>query len=356
MMMKILFVNCWRGLVAVGFALLITVTFGLQNASAQLVTQADTSSAAGSSGSAAAATAAATASLSHPGDLGTGAGDAVTQVASLLNNLIPNAVILSQKVLPEANKFVWALSVLTIVLAGVRFAGSHHPVSAWIAIFEEIAVLGIFVALYLGYAASATGFYDWFKGLSDAISGSAPNVASQMAKLGGTMFDGLKDSYGVWGTLTHPAQAIGDAVVLLLAFLVMTVAAIFYAYFTAVGQIQAAIGIVVGPIALALGCSSYTRNYFQKWLDWMISAGMYIVVVAILMGLINTSIQSAFSQASGVGGHTTLNAAYVFDLSIFMLLLSLEIPKLAGIFGGGASASGTGGVRMAAKAATGGLF
>jgi hypothetical protein len=51
-----------------------------------------------------------------------------------------------------------------------------------------------------------------------------------------------------------------------------------------------------------------------------------------------------------------MNAAYVFDLAVFVLLLSLEIPKLAGIFGGGASASGTAGVRMATKVATGGLF
>jgi type IV secretory pathway VirB6-like protein len=351
-MMHIPFTRYWRWLATVGFALLITATLGLQTANAQLVSQADSPSAAGSAG----ATVGATASISQNGDLGAGASDAVSQVASLLGNLIPNAVTLSQKVMPEANKFAWALSVITIVLAGVRFAGTHHPVSAWIAVFEEIAVLGIFLALYLGYATSATGFWTWFKDLATAINGSAPDVASQMARLGGTIFDGMRESYGIWGTLTHPAQALGDAVVLLLAFLVMTVAAVFYAYYTSVGQIQAAIGIVVGPIALALGCSSYTRGYFQKWLDWMISAGMYIVVVAILMGLVNTAVSSAFSKASAVGGHTTLNAAYVFDLSVFMLLLSLEIPKLAGIFGGGAGASGTAGARMAAKAATGGLF
>jgi hypothetical protein len=323
------------------------------SANAQLVTSSDLPGAAGST---TISTSAASAAISKSGELGQGGTNAVTQVASLLNNLIPAAVGLSQKVLPEANKFAWGLGVITIVLAAVRFAGTHHPVSAWIAVFEEIAVLGIFVALYLGYATSAAGFWDWFKNLATLINSSDVTVPSQMATLGGTIFDALKENYGVWGTLAHPAAAIGDAVILLLAFIVMTIAAIFYAYFTAVGQIQAALGIVLGPIALALGFSSYTRGYFQKWLDWMISAGMYVVVVSILMGLVNSSISSAFSRAAGVGSHTTLNAAYVFDLAIFMLLLSLEIPKLAGIFGGGAGASGTGGVRMATKAATGGLF
>jgi TrbL/VirB6 plasmid conjugal transfer protein len=339
----------------IALALLVWTALCLPTANAQLVTPADLPAATGTAGSTASA-ATATAAISKPGELGQGSRDAVTQVASLLNNLIPAAVALSQKVLPEANKFAWGLAAITIVLAGVRFAGTHHPVSAWISVFEEIAVLGIFVALYLGYTTSAAGFWNWFVNLASLINSSDVTVPSQMATLGGTIFEALKDNYGVWGALTHPAAALGDAIILLLAFIVMTIAAIFYAYYTSVGQIQAALGIVLGPIALALGFSSYTRGYFQKWLDWMISAGMYVVVVAILMGLVNSSISSAFSKASGVGVHTTLNAAYVFDLAIFMLLLSLEIPKLAGIFGGGASASGTGGVRMAAKAATGGLF
>jgi hypothetical protein len=342
-----------RHFVTIAVAVLVSTAICMPSANAQLVTSADS---ANGSGSASISVNGSSASISKPGELGQGGRNAVTQVASLLNNLIPTAVGLSQNVLPEANKFAWGLAVITIVLAAIRFAGTHHPVSAWIALFEEIAVLGIFVALYLGYTTSAAGFWDWFVNLSRLINSSDVTLPAQMATLGGTMFDALKDNYGVWGTLAHPAAALGDAVVLILAFIVMTIAAIFYAYYTAVGQIQAALGLVLGPIALALGFSSYTRGYFQKWLDWMISAGMYVVVVAILMGLVNSSISSAITQAAGVGGHTTLNGAYVFDLSVFMLLLSLEIPKLAGIFGGGAGASGTAGVRMATKAATGGLF
>jgi hypothetical protein len=87
----------------------------------------------------------------------------------------------------------------------------------------------------------------------------------------------------------------------------------------------------------------------------MVSAGMYVVIVQVLMGLVGTSIESALHNATTVGAHTTMNAAYVFDLAVFVLLLSMEIPKLAGIFGGGASASGTSGVRAATNAATGGV-
>jgi len=336
-------------LVILCVGIFLGAVYGLQNANAQLVTAADAPAA---TGAAAATTPAVPAGT--PGEFGKGSNDAVGQIASLLNSLIPNAVTLSQKVMPEANKFAWGLGVITIVLAGVRFAGTHHPVSAWIAVFEEITILGIFVALYLGYTTAAPGFWNWFTALGSAINnGASSDVASQMATLAGTIVDALRQNFTVYGALTNLPSFIADAAVLLLAFVVMAIASVFFAYYTAIGQIQSAIGIVLGPIALALGFSSYTRNYFQKWLDWMVSAGMYVVVVQILMGLVGTSITSALKTATTVGGHTTMNAAYVFDLAVFVLLLSLEIPKLAGIFGGGASASGTSGVKTLSKAATG---
>jgi hypothetical protein len=41
----------------------------------------------------------------------------------------------------------------------------------------------------------------------------------------------------------------------------------------------------------------------------------------------------------------------VLDLSIFIFLISFEIPKMAGIFGGGANLNGGGGAKMATKLA-----
>ncbi len=330
-------------------SILLGAVYGMQAANAQLVSSSDTPAATGTSASTAPAVPSGT-----PGEFGAGSNDAVKQIASLLNSLIPNAVILSQKVMPEANKFAWGLGVITIVLAGVRFAATHHPVSAWVAVFEEITILGVFVALYLGYTAAAPGFWNWFTALGAMINnGASADVSSQMATLAGTIVDALRQNFTVYGALTNLPSFLADAAVLLLAFIVMAIASVFFAYYTAIGQIQSAIGIVVGPIALSLGFSSYTRGYFQKWLDWMVSAGMYVVIVQILMGLVGTSITTALKTATSVGGHTTMNAAYVFDLAVFVLLLSMEIPKLAGIFGGGASASGTSGVKTLSRAVTG---
>ncbi|SOE97538.1 TrbL/VirB6 plasmid conjugal transfer protein [Burkholderia sp. D7] len=286
----------------------------------------------------------------QPGDYATASKLAVTQISSLLSNLIPVAVTVSQTVMPQANKFAYGLGIITIVLAGLRFAGTHHAITAWTQLFEEIAVLGIFVALYLGYTTSAAGFYTWFSDLASSINGTTLDAPSMLANLAGIIFDALivkVKAAGVLGILA----VIPDVITMIVTFLVMTLTAVVFCYFIALGQIQAAVGIVLGPIALALGFSSYTRGFFQKWLDWMISSGMYVVVVAVLMRLVGASITSALTTATGIGGTTIFNATYCLDLSIFIFLLAFEIPKLAGIFGGGASATGGGGVRVATNAA-----
>ncbi|MDR5826077.1 type IV secretion system protein [Caballeronia sp. LZ043] len=287
--------------------------------------------------------------VSPNGDFGAGAAQAAQQIDSLLGSIIPSAVDASNSVMPEANKFAWGLGVISLVLVGIRFAGTHHPVAAWVNVFEELAILGIFVALYLGYTSIATGFWTWFQQLATSIGGSQDGATgAAMARLAGVVFDAIKTKLSTV-TLWNLPALLADSIALILAACLMCIASVIFVYYTAVGKIQAAIGIVLGPIALALGFSSYTRNYFVKWLDWMISAGMYVVIVAILFKLIGASIVSAVNKASDVGGSTVLNGAYIFNLAVFILLLSFEIPKLATVFGGGATASGTSALKLASR-------
>jgi hypothetical protein len=285
---------------------------------------------------------------SQNGDYTKGSTDAINQIQGLLGGIIPAAVAASQSVMTEANKFAWGLGVISLVLIGIRFSGTHHAISAWVNLFEEVAVLGIFVALYLGYSTSAAGFWTWFQQLATDISGGADNsISTQLATLGGTIFDALKTRVINIRLLTDLTGTVMDGIGLLLAFIVILIASIVFAYFSAVGQIQAAVGIVLGPIALSLGFSSYTRGYFSKWLDWMIHSGMYVVMVAVLIKLVGANITNAVKNATTVGGGATVTGAYAFDLAVFILLLSFEIPKLAGMFGSGAGATGTGPLKLA---------
>jgi hypothetical protein len=84
----------------------------------------------------------------------------------------------------------------------------------------------------------------------------------------------------------------------------------------------------------------------------MISSGMYCVVAAIMQKLVTSSVLAQLAQVQTNGTSTAETAGYALDLSLFIFLMSFEIPKIAGsIFGGGASASGGSGAGAATKAA-----
>lgn len=284
------------------------------------------------------------------GDWAKGTSDAQRQISGLVGNLIPTAVTVSSRLSNEANKFAWGLGVITLVLAGIRFSGTHSPITAWVGLFEELAVLGIFVALYLGYTTSAPGFWNWFQNLATSIGGGANNdISTQLSTLGGSFLDAVKAKLFNIKVLTDFNGTITDVIALVLAFLAMCIASIVFMYYSAIGQIHAAIGIVLGPIAMSLGFSSYTRSYFQRWLDWMINAGMYVVMVAVLYALMGGAISGAVRQATNNGSGTQLSAGFAFDLALFLLMLSFEIPKLAGMFGSGSGATGTSALKTAMR-------
>ncbi len=293
---------------------------------------AGSSGSSGSSGSAGATNA--------PGEIGKGASLAIGKLDALFDSVIPAAVTASQLIKDDADKFAGGLAVITIVLAAIRFAGTGDPVAAWIALFEELAMLGIFASIYVGYVKAAPGFYNWFVLLSQKITANMQGGQGIFASASGQIFDAVIAAFAAEHWYNYVKLAI-TMVPLLFAWAIMMVTSVVFIFYIHIGQLQAAVGIVLGQIAFALGFSSFTRGYFKSWLDYMISAGMYIVVAAILVRLVTGSITTALAGAQQIGLSTAYGSAYVLDLSFFVLLLAFEIPKMAGIFGGGASASGS---------------
>lgn len=274
-----------------------------------------------------------------PGEIGVGATKAIDKLGTLFSAVIPAAVTTSQLIKDYADKFAGGLAVITIVLAAVRYSGTKDPVSAWIAVFEELAMLGIFASMYVGYVKAAPGFYNWFVALSQKITPNMQSGQGTFASASGQLFDAVIAAFAAEHWYNYVKLAI-SMIPLIFAWLVLMVTSVVFAFFIQIGQLQAAVGIVLGQIAFALGFSSFTRGYFKAWLDYMISAGMYIVIAAILVKLVTGSITGALADAQKIGLSTAEGSAYVLDLALFVFLLSFEIPKMAGIFGGGANASG----------------
>ena len=286
------------------------------------------------------------------GAVGEAISSALKKFTDSTAQVINAAVGISHTITPEAAKFAAALGIITIVLAAMRFAGAHHPVTAWTNFLEEMATLGIFAAIYVGYERFAPGIYQYFNTMATSIAGGDLSPGATLATTAGNLWD----SYGNALNAATWYQKIGVALALiplLLAFAVTVATSVIYNFYISLGQIQVAIGIVVGQLAVALGFSEFTRKYFLAWFDYMVSGSLYAVVAAIMSKLVTASFASSLGDVNSIGTDTMAGAGYALVLSILLLFISFEIPSIAGkLFGNGAGISG-GAVKGGIKAAWG---
>ena len=293
--------------------------------------------------------------FSQPGAIGEAMENWLKQFSSFRTGLISGATNLSKTLRPEANKIAFGLAVVSLTLAGIRFAATSDPVSAWTEVFETLLMLGIFTSLYTGYETFGPGIYDYFQSLSDKIAGTqALDSSYTLARVGAGFIDAYIESMRSAEGISDVLKVLFAGLLLVVAFIFCSFASLLYAFFISLGQIQASIGIVIGPIAVALAFSDYTRRFFTSWLDFMIGASMYMVVATVMGKLISSALTSTLLEQKSVGQGTLAGAWYAVNVSIFMLLVAFELPKIAGaIFGSGGGVSGGGAMRFGLKAAGG---
>lgn len=288
------------------------------------------------------------------GEVAKGATAAIEEITKLLKDLIDLAVELSKTLDKYSDKMAGGLAVITVVLAWIRFAATRDPVTAWGSVFEDLAILGIFAAVYVSYGKWAPGFYKWFNDMAVAVSGTdAESLPMAMVKSAGAIFDAVIEALKAEHWWNYMALLI-NLLPLLISWALLMVAALVFLFFISLGTIQMAVAIVLGKIAFALGMHEFTRGYFKSWLDFTVSAGMYMVVAAILQRLMTATLATSFSNTISKGLTTPYAGSLTLDLSIFVLILAFEIPKFASMFGGGANASG-GAIKGLTKLATKGM-
>ncbi|RZT35422.1 type IV secretion system protein [Cupriavidus agavae] len=293
--------------------------------------------------------------FAQPGSIGESLKSWLNQFESFRTGLIGGATTLSRSLTSEADKIAFGLAVVTLTLAGIRFAATSDPVSAWTEVFETLLMLGIFASLYTGYDKFGPGIYEYFQKLADKVAGTqAMTPAMTLASVGAGFIDSYLESMKAASGISDVLKILFAGILLVAAFVLCAIASMLYTFFIALGEIAAAIGIVIGPIAVALGFSDYSRRYFTSWLDFMIGASMYSVVAAIMARLVSSALVSTLSEQQSVGTATLSGAAYAMSVALFMILVAFELPKIAGaIFGSGGGISGGGVMRVGLKAAGG---
>jgi TrbL/VirB6 plasmid conjugal transfer protein len=273
-----------------------------------------------------------------------------TQWQSVTSSIITTATTGANTLSTESDKLAYGLAVITIVLAAVEFAGTSHPTSAWVKLFETVGGLGFFAGTYTAYSTAGPGLYNWFNTLSTDLQGSQ-NTNSMLNALD-KIWNGIESSFSTvkfsWTSipLDQIFQIAYTDFIALFVLVIILITCAVYAYYSYAGLVQAGIGIIFGKIGIALGFHSFTRSYFTSWLGFMIHAGMYTAVASAMNYLvINNVIQQIANVANAGGGQSgevvTLQSVIQMEvLAMFVLFLSFEIPKIAGMFGSGSVGGG----------------
>jgi TrbL/VirB6 plasmid conjugal transfer protein len=309
-----------------------------------------------------AATAAAASGASETGATGTGLATSGTSISSALtsgqtewqsvtSSIITTATTGANTLSTESDKLAYGLAVITIVLAAVEFAGTSHPTSAWVKLFEQLGGLGFFAGTYTAYSTAGPGLYNWFNTLSTDIQGS--QSTNSMLNAGDTILNGILSSFSTvkvsWTSipLDQIFQIVYTDFIAAIVLVIIILTCIVYMYYSYAGLVQAGIGIIFGKIGIALGFHSFTRSYFTSWLGFMVHSGMYTAVASAMNYLVINNVVQQIATVAGKGGGTsgevtTLQSVIQMEvLAIFVLFLSFEIPKVAGMFGSGSVGGGT---------------
>lgn len=296
-----------------------------------------------------------TASAGAPGDVAAGLQKTLNKMDGLTRGLIQGATSISERIKGDADKVAFGLGVIALVLAGLRWAATTNPVDAWTDFIEAILILGIFASLYVSYSTFAPSIYTWFHKLATAINSGddIQSLPATLATTAGKFFESVgRMLKAVFTSNMSLMEAIGGAVLLFIAFVCVMFAALIYSWYIMIGQLMVAIGIVLGPLAVAFGMLDMTRKYFTAWLDYMVTGSMYMVVAATIAQLVSAPLLSAVSDIGTIGTDTVMAAGYALSISIILIFIAMEIPKIAGsIFGTGGGISGTGGFKMLGRGA-----
>ncbi|WP_168788864.1 type IV secretion system protein [Paraburkholderia aromaticivorans] len=277
-------------------------------------------------------------------------------VTQITGSIIGAATSAAQTLNSESDKLAGGLAVIVVVLTFVEFAGTHHPVSAWVKAFQNLLVLGMFATVYVGYGTAAPGFCNWFLTLAKNLNGGSTPVQA-IGKAAGSVWLGIVHSAD-GASFSQCVQIFAIDLLALLCLLAICISGVIFLYYTMVGAVQSGVGIVFGKIAIALGFHDMTRGFFSSWLAFMVHAGMYTAVAGAMNTLVISQFLAPLQTASGTLNFSTSFASVISVTisSIFIMLLSLEIPKIAGMFGSGGVSGGPGIAGKLVAAATAGAF
>lgn len=237
-------------------------------------------------------------------------------------------------------EFMWQLTVKKV------FAGDIEKL--WVFFFTR-TVLCFFFAKYLVNIEMYRGIIEFLSGLGSRMGGfsldmkpGGMNTLTPSAVLSNfsCMADMIHTATDQSGTFDYITLKITLAIIQVLLFVVL----IFIAYYLMQILLQAYLVVYAGFIFAGFAGSSWTRDYWQRYISATISVGAKFLVVCLIMGVLNTQMKSWANDINhAVNADLSVLAGVICRVFATALIISLALWKLpewfAAILGGQISLS-----------------
>jgi P-type conjugative transfer protein TrbL len=220
-------------------------------------------------------------------------------------------------------EFMWQLTVRKV------FAGDIEKL--WVFFFTR-TVLCFFFARYLINIEMYRGIIEFLSGLGSSLGGFSLNMktGSGLNTLGPSavisnfscMADMIHTATDQTGTFDYITLKITLAIIQVLLFIVL----IFIAYYLMQVIIQAYLLIYAGFIFAGFAGSSWTKNYWERYISTTISVGVKFFVVCLIMGVLNAQMKNwATDINQAVNADLTVLAGVICRVFVTAVVISLAL-------------------------------
>ncbi|EPX3531562.1 P-type conjugative transfer protein TrbL [Acinetobacter baumannii] len=231
---------------------------------------------------------------------------------------------------PYAENLFWILAFIQFSWAMITLAFRGNDLGEWVTVIvNQILFIGFFYWLLQNITSFGKAILNSFK-----IAGeSAVGVSLEPSKVFNSGLDivtKMLNAVSAWSPIDSLAMII-SSIVVIACFAIITA-------FTILALVEGYFVIYAGVLMMGFGGSSWTKDYAVKTLQYAVSVGAKIFVLALLLGVLNGIMSKWVSQFNA---EKNLDIILIIGCSLVFVALVKIIPELIqGIINGASPGSG----------------
>lgn len=246
----------------------------------------------------------------------------------------------------------WGLGLIAIFIPASKYAmsGDSENLSDLLYNILIIGVVAAFTMVPSNYRLLVNGVSGLFNDLAASVltGTSEVNQFDQMVGVMGSVFKGISDNMPSGAAVITNFKFTILAIFLgLICFICILISLFFMIIYVNIGNVLMSIAIVLGPVFIACSILKVTRTFFDKWLHFLLIAGMYQVIAAVIMKLISVAPlipngvqgKDSIAAASNIIAITFTMGALAWIASLIPDIVNSIMPgQMGGIGGAGGKA------------------